>query len=91
MNTVDTGDWPQFFSLARIPQSPSDQLLRTSGATARLKPEFSPLPGHRRKKIVTAKIAKIGASLVAQLVKNPPVMQETQVRFLDREDPLEEG
>ena len=23
--------------------------------------------------------------------KNPPSMQETQVRFLDQEDPLEEG
>ena len=28
-------------------------------------------------------------SLVAQLVKNVPAMQETQVRFLDQEDPLE--
>ena len=31
------------------------------------------------------------ASLVAQLVKNPPVMQETPVGFLGREDPLEKG
>ena len=31
------------------------------------------------------------ASLIAQLVKNPPAMQETLVRFLGREDPLEEG
>ena len=30
------------------------------------------------------------ASLVAQLVKNLPVIQETQVWFLGREDPLEE-
>ena len=29
-----------------------------------------------------------GASLVTQLVKNPPAMLETQVRFLGREDPL---
>ena len=29
------------------------------------------------------------ACLVAQLVKNPPPMQETQVRFPGREDPLE--
>ena len=29
------------------------------------------------------------ASLVAQLVKNSPAMQETPVRFLGREDPLE--
>ena len=30
------------------------------------------------------------AALVAQLVKNLPVMQETQVQSLDQEDPLEE-
>ena len=29
--------------------------------------------------------------LIAQLVKNPPAMQETPVRFLGREDPLEKG
>ena len=29
--------------------------------------------------------------LVAQLVKNPPAMQETPVWFLGREDPLEKG
>ena len=31
------------------------------------------------------------ASLVAQLVKTPPTMQETPVRFLGQEDPLEKG
>ena len=30
-------------------------------------------------------------SLVAQMVKNPPAMWETQVRSLSQEDPLEEG
>ena len=30
------------------------------------------------------------ASLVAQTVKNMPAMQETWVRSLDREDPLEQ-
>ena len=30
-------------------------------------------------------------SLVAQLVKNPPAMQETWVQFLGWEDLLEEG
>ena len=29
-----------------------------------------------------------GASLMAQMVKNPPAMQETLVWFLGREDPL---
>ena len=32
-----------------------------------------------------------GASLVAQLVKNLPVMQETWIRSLGWEDPLEKG
>ena len=33
----------------------------------------------------------LSASLVAQLVKNPPAMQETPVQFLGRKDPLEKG
>ena len=32
-----------------------------------------------------------GASLMAQMVKNVPTMQETRVRFLGWEDPLEKG
>ena len=31
------------------------------------------------------------ASLIAQLVKNPPAVQETPVQFMGREDPLEKG
>ena len=31
------------------------------------------------------------ASLVAQLVKNPPAVQETPVQLLGQEDPLEKG
>ena len=33
----------------------------------------------------------MGASLIAQLVKNLPAMQETPVQFLDVEDHLEKG
>ena len=33
----------------------------------------------------------VRACLIAPLVKNPPAMQETLVRFLGREDPLEKG
>ena len=33
----------------------------------------------------------VQASLIAHLVKNPPAMQETPVRFLGRENPLEKG
>ena len=32
-----------------------------------------------------------GASLIAQLVKNLPAMQETTVQFLGQEDLLEKG
>ena len=36
-------------------------------------------------------IVLLWASLVAQLVENLPAMQETWIRFLGREDPLEKG
>ena len=32
----------------------------------------------------------LGVSLMAQVVKNPPAMQETWIRFLGQEDPLED-
>ena len=44
-----------------------------------------------RKKADRCLITCIQASLVAQTVKNLPAMQETQVRFLGWEDPLEKG
>ena len=33
----------------------------------------------------------VGKTGIAQLVKNLPAMQETLVRFLGQEDPLEKG
>ena len=36
-------------------------------------------------------MVSVEASLVAQTVKNLPAMQEIQVQFLGREDPLEKG
>ena len=39
----------------------------------------------------SSSILSTGASLVAQMVKNPLAMQETQVRSLGWEDPLEKG
>ena len=36
-------------------------------------------------------VSCIRVSLIAQLVKNPPAMQVTPIRFLDQEDPLEKG
>ena len=42
--------------------------------------------------LVTSKhVDMSGASLVAQMEKNPPTIQETQVRSLGPEDPLEKG
>ena len=35
--------------------------------------------------------ASLGASLIAQLVKNLPAVKETTVQFLGHEDPLEKG
>ena len=34
---------------------------------------------------------RMTTSLVAQLVKNPPAMWETWVRYLGRDDPVEKG
>ena len=33
----------------------------------------------------------VGACWVAQMVKNPPIVQETWVQSLGQEDPLEKG
>ena len=41
--------------------------------------------------MIEAKLGSNWASLVAQLLKNPPAMQETWVQFLGSEDPLENG
>ena len=43
----------------------------------------------RLKAILRYSLVLSGASLIAQLIKNPPAMQETPVQFLGREDPLE--
>ena len=41
--------------------------------------------------VINIKLAYNWASLIAQLEKNLPAMQETLVRFLGWEDPLEKG
>ena len=41
--------------------------------------------------VCNEKVKMRRASLVVQMVKNPPVMQETQVRFLGWENPPEKG
>ena len=53
----------------------------------------SSIPGSRRStgERIGYLLQYAWASLVAQLVKNPPALQETPVRFLDRENPPEKG
>ena len=48
------------------------------------------LSKEKEKQILYAN-AFVGASLIAQLVKNPSATQETLVQSLGREDPLEKG
>ena len=45
----------------------------------------------KKKKIANYKSVETKLSLVAQLVKNLPAMQETLVQFMGQEDPLEKG
>jgi len=40
---------------------------------------------------MTGRLSLLRAFLIAQLVKNPPAMQETWVRSVGWEDPLEKG
>ena len=47
--------------------------------------------GHLLNLLTLILITLIGTSLIPQLVKNLPAMQETLVRFLGQEDPLEKG
>jgi len=42
-------------------------------------------------RIVNSPLLHSRPSLTAQLVKNPPAMQETPVQFLGQEDPLEKA
>ena len=50
-----------------------------------------PVGGMGRGQGKCVSMGSLMASLEARLVKNPPAMQETPVRFLGREDPLEKG
>ena len=44
-----------------------------------------------RARLCRAECSFVGASLVVQMVKNMPTMQETQVQSLSWEDPQEKG
>ena len=88
----DWSNWahvPQLLNLcSRVPEP---QLLSSRVATTEA---FAPraLAQQQEKPLQWEdSAARLEASLVTQLVKNPPAMQETWVRSLGREDPLEKG
>ena len=54
-------------------------------------PGLIPGPGRSTGEGIGYPLQYSWASLVAQLVKNPPAMRETWVRSLGWEDPLEKG
>ena len=45
----------------------------------------------RQRKILIYEVSSMRASLIAQLVKKLPAVQETPVQFLSQEDLLEKG
>ena len=49
------------------------------------------MQGFLRPRLKTGRLSFLLPSIVAQLVKNPPAMQETWVLSLGWEDPLEKG
>ena len=64
------------------------------------RPHLKRLPGVKGERILLCQdwriyllcqLLLLWASLVAQMVKNPPEMQETRVGFLGQEDPLVKG
>ena len=54
-------------------------------------PGLIPGSGRSPGEVIAYPVQSSWSSLVAQLVKNPPPMQQIPVRFLGQEDPLEEG
>ena len=52
---------------------------------------YLPFSNRTSQKIDTLSLYSACKSLIAQLVKNPPAMQESPVQFLGWKDPLEKG
>ena len=72
--------------LGRKAMANLDSILKSRGITLRTKVCLV-----KAMVFPAVSITYSGVSLMIQLVKNPPAMQETPVRFLGREDPLENG
>ena len=54
-------------------------------------PSVIPLPSLAQSLLLIGSLPQCWASLIAQLVKNPPATWDTRVRSLGWEDPLEKG
>ena len=68
-----------------------DSSVRKESACNAGDPSLIPGPGGFSGEVIYYPLQCSWASLVAQLVKNPPAVQETWVQSLGWEDPLEEG
>ena len=82
VNDADINTYYFYFSLSISQEKLNALEIQTRCAAS--SPRFT-LPT----KTLKCFIPFYGASLVVQLVKNPPTMQETRVRSLGWEDPLE--
>ena len=71
--------------MSQVPKSQSS--LKNSFPIQKKANNPSPLEAGKKEVLISLS----GSSLIAQFVKNPPAMQETLVRFLGQEDPLEKG
>ena len=84
-------EWVAFPFSRESPQPRSPILQADSLPAEPQDPASSPGSGRSAGEEIDYPLQYYWASLIAQLVKNMPAMQEIVVRFLGQEDPLEKG
>ena len=82
--------WPLDDILRMVFGFPDSSVGKESACNAG-DPHSSPGSGRSAEEGIGYPLRYCWASLVAQLIKNPPAMQETWVQSLGWEDPLEKG
>ena len=87
-SACNVGDLGSIPGSGRSPGEGKDYPLQYSGLENSME---CIVHGGRKELDTTERLSLLRASLIAQLVKNLPAMQETPVRFLGRKDPLEKG
>ena len=88
---VCCGDHCNSFLINSLPASTRDSSVGKESTCNAGDPSLIPGSGRSPGEGIGYPLPHSWASLVAQLVKNLPTMQETLVWFLDREHPLEKG